>query len=202
MSLILKPEVLTHPNIPKPLHGLSPRELKGQEWWDITRKQVYEEQEYRCIACGVHKSDAKYHKWIEAHESYHIDYRKGSMTVDSIIGLCHSCHNFIHCGRLQMIWHKKEITEAKYFDIMNHGFRVLKGSGLSPNATQANSYLGSLVRAGRKVPEGLAQKAFAIAALEEIPKIQQDWSKWHIVLDGKKYYSKFSSMQEWEMYNE
>lgn len=196
----LRPEVLTHPNIPKPLHGLSPRAVKGKEWWDTTRKAVYNKQGHRCIACGVHKRDAKYHNWIEAHESYTIDYTKGCMEVEEIVGLCHSCHNFIHCGRLQMIWSKGEISEGKYFDIMLHGFRVLKGVGMEPNGVQAISYVNSLEVAGRDVPDVLARRAMNIRDREADYGVQQDWSQWHMVLEGEKYFSKFSDIREWEEY--
>lgn len=180
MNLILRPEVLTHPNIPKPLHGLSPRELKGKEWWDNTRQKVYKQQDYRCTACGVHKSEAKHHKWIEAHESYHIDYLKGCMEIDSIIGLCHSCHNFIHCGRLKMLCSRGEVTEDKYFDIMNHGFKVLREAKLTPNGVQANSYVAMLVKAGKSVPKGLSGKARGLGETEKntIGRIQQDRKTW------------------------
>ena len=198
----LKPEVLRHPNIPKPLHGLSPRAVKGKEWWDVTRKEVYAKQGYRCIACGVHKRDAKYHNWIEAHESYTIDYSVGCMEVKEIVGLCHSCHGFIHCGRLQMIWHKGEISSSKYFDVMQHGFRVLRGANLKPNAVQAVSYCSSLEMAGKAVPDELGKAAMKIQDLEEIEYIQQDWTKWHMILEGQKYYSKFRNQREWEDYYE
>ena len=91
----LKPEILAHPHIPKPMHGLSPRTIMGNEWWDVTRKEVYAKYDYHCIACGVPKAEAIAHHWLEAHEFWHIDYRTGVCEISSIEPLCHYCHNFI-----------------------------------------------------------------------------------------------------------
>jgi hypothetical protein len=65
--------------------------------------EVYAKYDYHCIACGVHKTKAKKFKWLEAHESYSINYKKGICKIESIEPLCHYCHNFIHSGRLGMI---------------------------------------------------------------------------------------------------
>jgi predicted restriction endonuclease len=126
-----RPELLLHPNIPKPLHGMSPRELKGTEWWDKTRQQVYEKANYKCQCCGVDRRDAKYHKWLEAHECYIYDYERGTATVSEIIALCHSCHSYIHSGLLQMRYRSGQISLDKYLDIKNHGDNILRKSGLT-----------------------------------------------------------------------
>jgi len=122
-----RPEILLHPNIPKPLHGIAPRVVKGQAWWDVVRRQAYASTGFRCAACGVRKQDAKYHQWLEAHELYEYDYEAGRLTLKEIVPLCHSCHNYIHSGRMAMMLDSGEMTEEMYLDILAHGDRLIKG---------------------------------------------------------------------------
>lgn len=126
-----RPEVLLLPNIPKPLHGVAPREILGRKWWDAARKAAYESTGQRCIACGVHKSQAKSRKWVEGHEEYDTDYLLGRLTYLRTIPLCHFCHNFIHSGRLQALLDRGEVHQAKYVGIIQHGERILAEAGLS-----------------------------------------------------------------------
>jgi hypothetical protein len=97
----MKPEILTHPNIPKPLHGLNPRSILGIEWWDKVRYEAQKRNNFKCFACGIDKYETK-EKWLEGHEYWNIDYKTGKCEVVSIEPLCHKCHNFIHSGRLAM----------------------------------------------------------------------------------------------------
>lgn len=131
MVIKTRPELLLHPNVPKPLHGMSPRELKGKEWWDKVRQQVYKDANYRCQCCGVKKEDALFHKWLEAHETYDYDYKNGIATVKEIVALCHACHSYIHSGLLMVRYKNGEINHNKFFTIIAHGDKILKDSGLS-----------------------------------------------------------------------
>lgn len=44
-SYALRPELLLHNNIPKPMHGVAPRVVLGQKWWDRERRECYERAE-------------------------------------------------------------------------------------------------------------------------------------------------------------
>ena len=164
----LRPELLLHPNIPKPLHGMNPRSILGTNWWDKMRQRAYVENNYCCWACGVHKSQANYHQWLEAHENYNINYRRGKVKLTEIVALCHSCHNFIHSGRMSALVRKGEMPYDKMKDIHNYGNTVLREAGIKNPAPDASKIA--------------------------------PWHKWHLVLNGKKYYSKFKSYDEWLEY--
>ena len=163
------PEILLHPNIPKPLHGMSPRVLFGKEWWDEKRQVAYAERDYHCWACGIHKSNAKYHQWLEAHECYLYDYKKCTLTMKEIVALCHFCHNYIHSGRLEHLRRKGEISEEKYHAIHKHGDRLL-----CDVISHSNPFI---------VDSGGSQG--------------ENWGKWRLIIDGKKHKSKFKSYDEW-----
>lgn len=183
--LTLKPEILCHPNIPKPLHGVAPREIKGTEWWDTTRKEAYRSTNYHCVACGVHKSEAKKHKWLEAHEYWKIDYNTGICEITSIEPLCHYCHNFIHSGRLSVIINKeKTVDEVK--EILEHGFNIL-----SKNNLKAFPYTLTLAKT-------LKANTYNVEAYELITNPDIKWSDFKLIFEGKEYKSKFNSQLEWQ----
>jgi len=186
IELILKPEILTHPHIPKPLHGLSPRTIMGKEWWDKTRQEVYARYNYHCIACGVEKYNALGHKWLEGHEFWHIDYATGICTITSIEPLCNYCHNFIHSGRLSMVI-GKEISRDIAIKILEHGFKILADNKLE-------CFPFTL-----KLAENLGANTFGVKAYE-LPNAIVDWSDWKLIWNGKTYQSTFSSIDEWVEY--
>lgn len=125
-----EPEILLCPNIPQPLYGTAPRVVLGTKWWNQERQKAYRSTNYHCQACGVPKLEAKYHQWLEGHEVYYIDYRKGRMTFIRTVPLCHFCHNFIHDGRMRWLVQSGKLHHAKFTAIMQHGESVLAAAGL------------------------------------------------------------------------
>lgn len=183
-TLSCMPEILSHPNIPKPLHGIAPRTIKGQKWWEKTRQEVYKSTDYHCAACGVHKDNAKCHKWLEAHEYWTIDYEKGIAKIEKIVPLCHYCHNFIHSGRLQMIM-GKEKSEQEVKDILEHGFKVLADNDLK-------CFPGTL-----ELAESIGAETYGVDSYE-LPESEIEWGEWRLEFEGKEYTSQFKDYEEWE----
>jgi len=93
-KLPLKPELLSHPNIPKPLHGTNPRTIMGRAAWDKYRQNALIKAKHSCRACG--RTGCR----LELHEDYSIDFKKAKMQVHSMEPLCTDCHSFIHSGFL------------------------------------------------------------------------------------------------------
>lgn len=121
--MILKPKILTQPNIPVPLHGINPRTIKGATWWRRKRNEAYESTEYHCCACGKESSK------LEAHEMWDFNFETGECIITEIVPLCHTCHNFIHSGRLSIVIGKeKTIFQVKA--ILEHGFKILSKNNL------------------------------------------------------------------------
>lgn len=181
----MKPEILTHPNIPKPLHGLNPRTIMGQEWWDAERQRVYASSDYHCVACGVHKSMAKGPKWLEAHEFFQMDYMTGRCEVVSIEPLCHFCHNFIHSGRLQMIAGIQK-TEDEVNEILEHGLMILSRHGLDCFAPTLDMAIAR------------GCKTFGVRPSRQSFSPHLGWNDFFLVLNGREYRSKFRSIDDWK----
>ena len=182
----MKPEILTHPNIPKPLHGVNPRSILGLNWWNERKQEAYARYGFKCVACGVHKFEAKKHKWLEAHEYYKYDYESGVAEVLSIEPLCHYCHNFIHSGRLKMILDKEKSRE-EVVDILQHGFAILAKNNLK-------AFPGTL-----SIAESLGCNTFGVEAYTNPVKFAP-WEEWRLVIEGKSYKGNFVDFEDWKKY--
>lgn len=163
-------KLLLHPPLPPALHGTNPRTLMGKFWWDTERQKAYIRHDYRCWACGVHKEDQIGRKVLDAHEDYLFDYELFRLTLREIVALCVTCHAFIHCNRMNLLFDKGTINEEDCAEILRHGFRTLVNQGLEPSRLPHPVYYDG------------------------------DWNKWHLRIEGKDYYSKFKNKEEWKRF--
>lgn len=131
-SMFVHPELLCHPHIPKGLAGINPRTILGREWWDEQRRQAYEKNNYCCWACSIHGSDDPYEQRLEAHEAYEFDYAAKTATFVGTVALCHSCHCFIHSGRLWARYRCLAIPREKVEYVVTSRLRLLRDNGLQP----------------------------------------------------------------------
>ena len=182
-----RPNILSMPNIPKPLHGLNPRSIMGARWWNDERSKVYSSTNFTCAACGVHKIDAKKHKWLEAHEIFDIDYKKQTATMVGIVPLCHFCHAFIHSGLTRIRARRKLICANDVRDIMSHGCEVLRRGKCDIFAGTHD--LCRLV--------GVDTSGIAVSSIKDIGA---NWGGWRMIWNGVEYDARFKSMREWQRF--
>lgn len=196
------PSLLTHPNIPKPLHGVSPRVILGENWWNMERHLAYAEHGFCCWACGVHKSNTE-NRWLEGHESYGINYATGEVTLKEIVALCTTCHTFIHSGRLAARFASGKVSAAQVRGILLYGFRILHMAGLR---AFDGTFLLAMAICNKDDAHPEADELFTLAqATAQLPgpgPIEQfaPWSEWNLLLNGRRYYSKFANEHEWQQF--
>lgn len=169
------PSLLIYPNIPKPMHGVCPREINGRAWWDKYRKEVYLSTDYHCKACGVHKYEAKGQKWMEAHEVYEIDYVKARMTFIKAVPLCNYCHSYIHDGRMESLIKLGKMSHSKYAAIIQHGDAIL---------AETHFY--------KPTPE---ERELMIR--EKIKGKEPKWGDWRLIFEGAEYPPIYESYAHW-----
>lgn len=173
-------EILSHPNIPKPLHGLAPRVILGAGWWRKERTDAIARQNSRCACCGVHLQDAEFHQWLEAHEFYNIDFVNGVATYSHAVALCHACHQFIHSGRLLAVLRKGEISHERVYRIVDRGLDLCFENSVTP-------YIGL---------QPLVEHLDINWTSFWEPDFYAPWANWKLIIDDLEY-SGFETIEDW-----
>lgn len=190
------PWLLFHPNIPKPLHGLAPRIVLGEKWWNETKKEAKEKFNQHCWACGIHKNKATYHNWLEAHECYSINYSIGQVKYVGTCALCHACHNYIHDGRMQILTNKGDFELEKYGAIIKHGETILQ-NWFESKGWQWKGYKRTfdLFCPHYELYPDLPKFSHKIEWLKG--KGKADWNDYHLIVEGKRYEVNHKSYEDW-----
>lgn len=191
-------QLITMPNIPKPLHALPPRNVMGKTAWDRARKLCYFKADYKCEICGCEPSKGQ----LNAHELYTIDYLEGTSTFNRCIAICKQDHDFIHSGRLITLFKEGNPLYPKSYVLKT----VEKGFKLVSEYNKAHPDLAPLRVYDTfidylKVPE-LADKMAELIRKYDIkfyasPKRGARWEKWRLVWNGKEYPTPYKNPEEW-----
>jgi hypothetical protein len=176
--LFTRPELLLHPNLPKPMHNLAPRTLMKAKEWNEIRREAYARNNYHCWACGrytafnteLNKFDNDEGTTLDAHEFYRIDYVNKTVELVEIVALCKLCHDYVHSGRLNAMYEKGEKDEEDCWLVYTNGDSVLIDAGLIPiNVVDDKTY-------------------------------QDEWGEWKLLFNGGEYRSKFKDYWDWFKY--
>lgn len=188
-----RPEVLQDPNVPKPLHGFNLRHLLGEDWWDEVRHEAYRKAGYRCVACGIPKSQTR-EKYLVAHQRYHYDYVTGRAELLEVVALCADCKSFIHSGLQIILAEKGEKTREEVIRIFEHGKNVLQKAGLRPWWGTVYLWMQFIGHSESRTVALMTQRGL-------MPRKEPscDWSDWHIVVPGEGYvqHTPYENFDEW-----
>lgn len=174
-----EPNLLNEGGIPSHLFGVNPRNIKGHNWWERERQKAFVSTNYHCLACGVHKSEAKYRQWLEGHETFEYDTEKFIMTFSKIVPLCYACHQFVHIGRTSMYSNEERIKE-----ILLHGFKILKEA----NFLKVNSSAIQIAQINNVTTLGLKP----ITEVETLDKEERQKSR-------KEYRERYKTEDGWKL---
>lgn len=176
--MFVRPKLLLHRPLPRPLHGMAPRLVFGKEWWDEKRTKAAQKNRFCCWACGVHKEKAEEHTWLEGHEVYDIDFKKGRAVFIEVVSLCHYCHCFIHLGRLQNEVQRGFSPYSKVLAVEGHGLDTLAKHKVIPKQKA-------------RLNKEQALRNFA-RDISMVP-----WARWRLVIDNVEYVPELKSQDAW-----
>lgn len=161
-------ELILHPQIPKPLHGVAPRVVMGEEWWSEVRSACYRASGRQCACCGMFFSQVVGYPRPEAHEVYDIDYVRGRATYVEAVALCHWCHMSIHIGMVENTFLQGQFTPEEYAYVHNH----------------RQKYVKRALEEGHRYPD--------MEPGEKVP-----WADWRMIVEGKEHGPIYKSYGEW-----
>lgn len=81
------------------------RSVLSPAQWDIVRKDAYQRANGKCMICG------RYARRLEAHEKWSYDEEKALQKLETVVALCHRCHEVKHISRTQLMGRGGEAME-------------------------------------------------------------------------------------------
>ena len=188
--------LITMPNIPKPLHGINPRMIMGEDNWDQLRMKCYIDSSYKCEICGKLLDD----KTIQLHELYKVSRKEKYALFERFIPVCILCHNGIHSGRAISLYRNNNtiFTKAYILTIADHCFSLISNYNKQNNTDYRlfKTFLNYLY-----FPE-LEQDMRELISKYDIHFYEWrgglgKWTSWRLIYDGKEYFSPYENSDAW-----
>ena len=130
------------------------RSVLSKQQWDAVRKDAYARAGGRCMSCGARASR------LEAHERWRYDDGKRLQKLETVIAVCHRCHEVIHIGRTQLMgreceaeaWFQKVngCTYAQYRAVLGKANEDHRRRNLVPAWKLDVRYLEKFCKGGKK----------------------------------------------------
>lgn len=194
--------LLTMPNIPKELHGVAPRVVLGDRWWNLVRRYCYEKADDTCEICGAKPEQLRNR---HAHELYKINYRLGTSEFVRPICICYTCHCLgIHTGRAITL-HKQGnpmFPKEALLAGAEHVFKLIsdwnkahpKKSPLRVYATWLE-YLRvpELEQPMRELIEKYNMKFYV-----ESDNRRAKWGDWKLIIGDREFPTPYKNEKDWE----
>jgi hypothetical protein len=89
--------------IPKSCSFSNVRSILSKKYWDLLRKQCYDEANNKCEICNETGKQQGFKHDVECHEIWEYDDKTNTQILISLIALCVRCHQVKHFGRTSAI---------------------------------------------------------------------------------------------------
>ena len=95
------------------------RNILSKEQWDFLKKDARERADGKCSICG------KKTRFLDAHERWSYDLKKGVQKLEDIIAVCKDCHSVIHIGYTSLKGDEKR-AEDHFMKVNNCSYAEMR----------------------------------------------------------------------------
>ena len=193
--------LITMPNIPKPLHGVAPRVVLGNVWWNRARNVCYLAAQDTCEICGA-KPEEKRNR--HAHELYKVNWRLGETEFIRPVCVCYNCHCLcIHTGRAITLYKKNNpiFPADTLLAGAEHAFTIISSYNADhadrPPIRAYGTWLEYLRQPDLEKPMRELIDKYGIKFYVENPKRMAKWGEWRLKIGEKYYPTPYANEKEW-----
>lgn len=193
--------LITMPNIPKPLHGVAPRVVLGDVWWNRTRKVCYLWAKDTCEICGEKPENLRHR---HGHELYRVNWRLGETEFVRAICVCARCHLLgVHTGRAITLYGRGNplFSAEALLDGAEHAFKLIHDYNADHKGKQPIraycTFIEYLRHPELEKPMRELIEKYDIKFYAENTKRMAKWGEWRLKIGERYYPTPYANEKEW-----